>query len=775
MQLTYLHLLKLLPVFMLSFFLELDTPKEFSSVSKSNLMTKKASIDIIESKIDSLLQLMTLEEKIGQLVQYTGFDELTGPGAKSGGLLEKHNRIKAGHVGSLLNVLSVKSTRQAQELVINNSRLKIPMIFGYDVIHGYKTMFPIPLGESASWDLEAIELSAKIAAKEAAAAGIHWTFAPMVDISRDPRWGRVMEGGGEDTYLGAQIGAARVKGFQGKDMKDPFTIAACAKHFAGYGFVEGGRDYNTVDISDYTLHNVILPPFKACADAGVATFMNAFNEIGGITSTGNAYLQRDILKNAWNFQGFVVSDWGSIAEIIDHGQAADKKEASLKALTAGSDMDMEGYCYEESLEALISEGKISMELIDDAVRRILRIKYQLGLMDNPYLYCDEKREKENTYTKEHLEIARDVARKSIVLLKNQGEILPLKPNLKSIAVIGPLAADKDTPLGNWRAQAIPNSAVSLLEGIQQAVSKDTKVSHAEGCKLSVGERSFPTELTLNYTDRSQIAEAVALAKTVEVVVLAIGEDSYQSGEGRSQANIGLLGVQQELLEAVYAVNKNVVVVLMNGRPLAIPWMAENVPAIVEAWHLGSQAGNSIADVLFGKYNPSGKLPMSFPRDVGQIPVYYNHKNTGRSGPKKEVFWAHHTDMPNAPLFPFGFGLSYTTFEYSPIRLSKNTLKQGEQITATITLKNTGKYEGTEIVQMYIRDLVGSITRPIKELKNFQKITLKPNESKEVTFNITTKDLEYYTARKQWESEPGDFHLFIGTNSQEVQKVEFKLE
>lgn len=763
--------LKIIPFVVSSFLVGVEPNKPYK---------ENAHIDpplTMEQKIDSLLQRMTLEEKIGQLVQYTGFDELTGPGEKSGDLLEKHNRIKNGHVGSLLNVISVKSTRQAQELAIKNSRLKIPMIFGYDVIHGFKTMFPIPLAESASWDLEAIELSAKIAAKEAASSGIHWTFAPMVDISRDPRWGRVMEGAGEDTYLGAKIAVARVKGFQGKDMKDPFSVAACAKHFAAYGFAEAGRDYNTVDISDYTLHNVILPPFKACADAGVATFMNAFNEIGGITSTANAYLQRDILKKEWNFQGFVVSDWGSIAEIIDHGQAANKEEASLMAITAGSDMDMEGYCYEESLQKLVNEGKISLEIIDDAVRRILRIKYQLGLMDNPYLYCDEKREKENVLTPEHLAASRDVARKSIVLLKNKGEILPLKQNLKSIAVIGPLAADKDIPLGNWRAQAVSNSAVSLLEGIQQAVGKGTKVSHAEGCKLAISERSFPRPLTLNYTDRSQIDQAVALAKTAEVVVLAIGEDSHQSGEGRSQSNIGLLGLQQELLEAVYAANKNVVVVLMNGRPLAIPWMADNVPAIVEAWHLGSEAGNAIADVLFGKYNPSGKLPMSFPRDVGQIPVYYNHKHTGRAKPKSpnEVFWAHHTDMPNAPLFPFGFGLSYTTFEYSPIRLSKNTFKQGEQITATITLKNTGKYEGTEVVQLYIRDLVGSLTRPIKELKGFQKITLKPNESKEVTFTITAKDLAYYTVRKQWESEPGDFHLFIGTNSKEVQKVAFKLE
>ncbi len=774
MQTYILHLFRILPIISLSLLLHLDKVK--MSNTTQIMSYEKDKNALIEERLDSLLALMTLEEKIGQLVQYSGFDELTGPGAKTGNALEKYNRIKAGKVGSLLNVLSVESVRKMQELAVNNSRLGIPLLFGYDVIHGYKTMFPIPLGESASWDLEAIRMSAAVAAKEAASSGLNWTFAPMIDIGRDPRWGRVMEGGGEDTYLGAQIGVARVKGFQSDDLKNPLSIAACAKHFAAYGFAEGGRDYNTVDVSDYTLHNVILPPFKACADAGVATFMNSFNEIGGIPSTGNVYLQREMLKKNWNYQGFVVSDWASIYEMEEHGHAADLKDAALKAITAGSDMDMESYAYENHLETLVKEGKIDEKIIEDAARRILRVKYQIGIMDNPYLYCDEKREKKNILTKENLGISRDIARKSIVLLKNQNNLLPLSKDLKSIAIIGPLAADKDTPLGNWRGQAINNSAVSLLEGVKNMAGKKTEVTYAEGCKLSIGERSFTAELTINQNDRSQIPAAVALAKQSEIVILAIGEDSQQSGEGRSQTDITLSGVQQELLEAVYAANKNLVVVLMNGRPLVIPWMAENAPAIVEAWHLGSEAGNAIADVLFGAYNPSGKLPMSFPRHVGQIPVYYNHKNTGRPVSKdNNVFWSHYTDMPNSPLYPFGFGLSYTTFEYSPIRLSKNTFKNGEQITASITLKNTGKYEGSEIVQLYLRDLVGSLTRPVKELKGFQKVTLAPNESKEVSFTITAKDLEYYTARKQWEAEPGDFHLFIGTNSQEVQKTTFKLE
>ena len=729
----------------------------------------------IEKRIDSLLRLMTLDEKVGQMVQYTGYDELTGPGEKTGGTLDKYNRIKSGGVGSMLNVLSVKSTRQAQELVVENSRLGIPMLFAYDVIHGYKTMFPIPLGETASWDLAAMEAAARVAAREAAASGIHWTFAPMVDISRDARWGRVMEGAGEDPYLASQAAVARVKGFQTDQLSDPLSIAACAKHFAAYGFAEAGRDYNTAEISEHTLYNVVLPPFKACVDAGVATFMNSFNEIGGIPATAHKTLQRDLLKGQWNFNGFTVSDWGSITEMIDHGAAEDKSVASKLAFTAGCDMDMEGYSYENHLKTLIQKGLVEEALLDDAVRRILRIKYQIGIMDDPYKYCNEEREQQEVYSKENLAVARDVARKSIVLLKNDRQLLPLRKSDKHIAVIGPLANDKDSPLGNWRAQAVTNSAVSLLEGIRNTVGRESiKVSYAEGCKLSIGERNFAAELTINTTDRSLFPEAIAIAAKADKVILALGEDSQQSGEGRSQVSIGLAGVQQELLEAIYAVNKNVIVVLMNGRPLEISWMDEHIPTIVEAWHLGSEAGNAIADVLFGKYNPSGKLPMSFPRHVGQLPLYYSQKNTGRPGPKKEVFWSHYTDEKNDALYPFGYGLSYTNFHYGNIELSSEKLAMGGELTASITLTNSGQYDGEEVAQLYIRDMIGSVTRPVKELKGFQKVFLKKGEVRKITFTITSDDLAFYTANKTWEAEPGQFKIYIGTNSVDTKEAHFEL-
>ena len=728
-----------------------------------------------EARVDSLLNLMTLEEKVGQMVMYTGYAELTGPGQKDGSNLDKHNRIKNGLVGSMINLTSVAETREAQELAVKNSRLGIPMIFGYDVIHGFKTMFPIPLGESASWDLELIERSAAIAAKEAAAAGIHWTFAPMVDICRDARWGRVMEGAGEDPYLGAKIATARVHGFQGTDLSDRQTIAACAKHFAGYGFAEAGRDYNTVDLSEYTLQNVILPPFKAAVEAGAATFMNSFNEINGVPSTANRSLQRDILKSDWAFDGFVVSDWGSIVEMIPHGVAADNKEASELAVLAGCDMDMEGYCYQNELIALVKEGKVSEDLIDDAVRRILRIKYRLGIMDDPYKYCDPEQERRVIYTAENREIARDVARKSVVLLKNEGSILPLRKNLSSIAVIGPLAADTDSPLGNWRAQATANSAVSLLEGIQKTAKASTAVKYAQGCTLAKGPDAFGRPVQINQSDRSQIPAAVSLARSSELVILAVGEVAMQSGEGRSQAGIGLSGVQQELVDAVCAANPNVVVVLMSGRPLAVPEIAGKAPGILAAWHLGSEAGNALADVLFGAYNPSGKLPISFPRHVGQCPIYYGQKNTGRPGPKEEVFWSHYTDVSNAPLWPFGYGLSYTSFKYSDLELSKTAMEMDETLEVSVKVSNTGGYDGEEVVQLYICDRFGSVTRPKRELKGFKKIVLRKGETKKVHFSLRTSDLTYYTIQKKWEAEPGTFDVFVGTDSNAQMKATFTLK
>ena len=602
----------------------------------------KSSVKDVETKVDSVLNLMTLEEKVGQLVQYNGSWDLTGP-ASDVGNQQKEEKLKQGLVGSMLNVLSVHATTEAQKLVMENSRLKIPLMFGYDVIHGYKTMFPVPLAETASWDLDAMEESARIAAIESVADGVNWTFSPMIDISRDARWGRIMEGSGEDPYLTSKVAVAKVKGYQGEDLSDPTTIAATAKHFAGYGFAEGGRDYNTVNVGENVLHNVILPPFEAAANAGVATFMNSFNEIDGVPSTGNKTLQRDILKGDWEWNGFVVSDWGSIPEMINHGVARDKVDAAKIAIKAGSDMDMEGGAYEAGLVELVNEGKVDEELINDAVRRVLRVKFKMGLFEDPYRYSDPKMMAKVDYD-EHKQIAREIARKSIVLLKNEKNLLPLKASVKKIAVIGPLANDKDSPIGNWRAQGEANSAVSLLEGVKNAVGKNIEVTYAKGADLGMGERSFLKPLEINTTDRSGFAEAIEKAKKADVVIMALGEDAFQTGEGRSQVNIDFAGLQQELLQEVYKVNKNIVLVLFNGRPLEISWSAENVPAIVEAWLLGSESGNAIADVLFGKYNPSGKLPVSFPRAVGQEPLYYNLKNTGRPSNPSDVTYSDYRDM-----------------------------------------------------------------------------------------------------------------------------------
>jgi len=728
----------------------------------------------IQKKIDSLLERMTLEEKIGQLNQYSSTFDVTGPAPVKGTDRVRYEQIRSGQVGSLLNVVGARATRRAQELAVENSRLGIPLIFGYDVIHGYQTMFPVPLGEAASWDLEAIEKSARIAAAEAAASGVHWTFAPMVDICRDARWGRIMEGAGEDPYLGARIAAARVRGFQGDDLASPLTIAACAKHYAAYGFAEAGRDYNTVDISEQTLRNVVLPPFRAAVEAGVATLMNSFNEIGGVPATGSAHLQRDILKGEWRFGGFVVSDWGSIGEMIQHGVARDAAAAARLAILAGCDMDMESRAYVENLAGLVRAGLVDEMRIDDAVRRVLRIKFRLGLFDDPYRYCNEEREKKLVGNEKHLEAARDAARKSIVLLKNEGHLLPLDRRSGTIAVIGPLGADRDSPLGSWRARAVAGSAVSLLDGIRAAVGDEARVLHAEGVKLATGRRSFVNELTFNEDDRSGFPAAMEAARKADVVVMALGEDCWQTGEGRSQVDVGLKGLQEELLRKIHGVNEKMVVVLMNGRPLIINWMAEKVPAILEAWLPGSRAGQAIADVLFGDYNPSGKLPVSFPRHAGQLPLYYNHKNTGRPGPQEMVFWSHYSDAPNTPLYPFGYGLSYTTFQYSEIRLSAEKLRLGGELGVSVTVKNTGKRPGAEVVQLYVRDLVGSVTRPVKELKGFQKVELQPGQTREVTFTLKAGDLAFYTGKGAWEAEPGDFQVFVGTSSRDVKEAKFSL-
>jgi len=731
----------------------------------------------LDQKVEALLSKMTLQEKIGQMNQYNGFWNFTGPSPDGGDQKIKYDHLANGLVGSMLNVRGVKEVRAVQKIAVEKSRLGIPLIFGFDLIHGYQSVFPIPLAEAASWDLEAIQRSASLSAKEAAVAGINWTFAPMVDVTRDARWGRVMEGAGEDPYLGSLVAAARVHGFQGDDLASPFTIAASAKHFAAYGFAEAGRDYNTVDIGLNTLQNIVLPPFKAAVDAGIKTFMNSFNDLNGIPATADAYLQRDLLKGEWGFDGFVVSDWGSIREMVDHGYAKDRKQAGEMSVLGGSDMDMESSIYVNELEALLEEKKINIAHIDDAVKRILKVKFQLGLFDDPYLYCNEELEKQITGSQELVQANLDVAKKSIVLLKNENTILPLKKEGQKIGLIGPLAADKNSPLGNWRIAAENNSAVSVLEGFQSY--KGNKISHAQGVKLvNKVPDGFHEEVQINTTDKTGIEEAIALAKEVDVVVMVLGEYGFQSGEGRSRAFLNLPGFQQELLEKVAEVNPNIVLVVMNGRPLILNWASENIPAIVEAWHLGSQSGHAIAQVLYGDYNPSGKLPMSFPRSVGQLPIYYNHKSTGRPGADGEdmgsVFWSHYGDEKNSPLYPFGYGLSYTQFEYSPLQLSDDIMDKGGSLKASIKLKNTGKFKGKEVVQFYIQDPYASATRPVKELKGFQMVELNPGETKEVSFRITEEQLKFYNARQKWEAESGTFYVFIGSNSAVKEKKAFEL-
>ncbi|MFD0990520.1 beta-glucosidase BglX [Mariniflexile jejuense] len=727
--------------------------------------------DAIEKKVSELLSKMTLEEKIGQMNQYNGFWDVTGPTPSSGDASKKYEHLKKGYVGSMLNVTGVDEVRAVQKIAVEETRLGIPLIIGFDVIHGYETLSPIPLAEAASWDLEAIKKSAQVAAKEASAAGINWTFAPMVDISRDARWGRVMEGAGEDTYLGSKIATARVQGFQGDDLASPETIAACAKHWAGYGFAESGRDYNTVDVGTSTLNNIIFPPFKAATDAGVRTFMNSFNELNGIPATGNAFLQRDILKGKWGFTGFVVSDWGSINEMIAHGHAKNKKHAAELAANAGSDMDMESYAYVDELASLVREGLVKETLIDDAARRILRVKFELGLFDDPYKYCNKETEKKVIGSQEIQDAVLDMAKKSIVLLKNENALLPLKKEGQKIALIGALAADKTSPLGSWRLAAKDSTAVSVLEGMQNYTSNT--LTYAKGANLTLGKTTFPLELTINTTDKSEFPQAIQTAKNADVVVMVLGEHGFHSGEARSRTDLGLPGVQQELLEAIYKVNKNIVLVLNNGRPLTIPWADAHIPAIVEAWQLGTQSGNAIAQVLYGDYNPSGKLPMTFPRSVGQIPIYYNYKNTGRPviPAPNEVFWSHYTDESNTPLYPFGHGLSYTTFSYNNLLVEKIS---SDEVKVSVKVKNTGNVAGKEVVQLYIRDLLGSITRPVKELKGFEIISLEPNKDVKVSFNLTKNELGFFNNEGDFVLEPGDFKVFVGGSSETVLEADFKI-
>ncbi len=723
----------------------------------------------ISQKVDSVCKLMTLEEKIGQMNQYNDDWNATGPLTLDN---DKAGQIQLGQVGSMLNCVGTARTRKWQEIAMQ-SRLKIPLLFGQDVVHGFKTTFPIPLAEACSWDMDAIRLSARIAATEASAAGIHWTFAPMVDIARDPRWGRVMEGAGEDPFLGSAIAAARVKGFQGEGLGKLNAVMACVKHFAAYGAAIGGRDYNSVDMSNRLLWEVYLPPFKAAAAAGAATFMNSFNDLNGVPATGNRYLQRDILKGKWGFKGFVVSDWGSIGEMINHGNVKNEYEAALSAITAGCDMDMESRNYKHTLVQLVKDKKVPMALIDEAVKRILQKKFEMGLFDDPYRFCDAARETKELNDPAHATIARQIAAKSIVLLKNENmpgqtnPILPLSKQTHSIAFIGPLVKALKQNKGFWDVE-VPgvdsNFIVSQWEGVKNKLGADTKLLYAKGCDIE-GD------------NKDGFAEAVAVAQQADVVILSIGERRDMSGEAKSRSNINIPGVQEELLKVLLATGKPVVVLINAGRPLVFNYTADHAPAILYTWWLGSEAGNAIADVLFGDVNPSAKLPISFPRNEGQIPIYYSHFNTGRpaTSDTNRNYNSSYNDLSIFPKYEFGFGLSYTKFEYSHLQLSSKKMKASDQLELSFELTNTGKMVGDEVVQLYLRDRVGSICRPVSELKGFDKIKLNPGETRTIRFTLTKELLSFYNDQLNWVAEPGEFELMIGASSRDIRlKDQFEL-
>ncbi|HTJ50696.1 MAG TPA: beta-glucosidase BglX [Cyclobacteriaceae bacterium] len=710
-----------------------------------------------EYRVDSLLKLMTLEEKVGQLTLYTSDYDVTGPTIREG----YKDDIKAGKVGAIFNAFGADYTRKLQEMAVKETRLHIPLLFGYDVIHGHKTIFPVPLGEAASWDMNAIYKSARIAGDEASAQGLHWTFAPMCDIARDPRWGRMVEGAGEDTYLGSRIAVQRVKGFQGDGVGSLNSVMACVKHFAAYGAAQAGRDYSTVDMSDRVLREVYFPPYKAAIDAGAATVMTSFNELDGVPASGNKYLMTDVLRNEWGFGGFVVTDYTSIMEMIPHGIAEDTASAAALAIEAGVDMDMQAGFYQDALPGLVKKGIIKEDLIDASVRRILRKKFELGLFEDPYRYSNVEREKATIMKPEFLDAARDIAKRSIVLLKNDKQLLPLSKTQKKIAVIGPLANARQEMIGSWSAAGDWSKAVTLLEGIKSKVTSADHVLYAKGCNINDDSTKY-------------LAEAIRVAKQADVVVLAVGEAALMTGEAASRASLDLPGIQQKLVEEIQKAGKPVVVVLMNGRPLTIEWIDKNVPSVLETWFLGTQTGYAIADVLFGDYNPSGKLPVTFPRSVGQIPIFYNMKNTGRPMDPNSKYTSKYLDESNEPLYPFGYGLSYTIFSYGDVVLSKNSISDTDELSVTCKVTNTGIYDGEEVVQLYIRDLVGSVTRPVKELKGFEKIMLKKGESRDVVFKLTTKDLSFYKKDMTFGAEPGKFQIMVGGNSKDLKIAEFVL-
>ena len=700
-----------------------------------------------ERRIDSLLSVMTLEEKVGQMTLFTSDLTVTGPTIREG----YQQDILTGRLGAVFNAHTVAYNRNLQRMAVEETRLGIPLLFGFDVIHGYRTIFPIPLGETASWNPEAAEESARIAGRESAAAGLHWTYAPMVDVTRDPRWGRVMEGAGEDVYLGKVMAAARVRGFQGDDLRDPLTILACAKHFAAYGAARAGRDYNTVDISERVLRETYLPPFRAALDAGVATFMTSFNEVDGVPASGNKHLLTDILRDEWGFMGFVVTDYTSINEMIPHGVAADSAAAGLLAVNAGVDMDMQGAIFYDHLAEQVRGGEVAISRVDDAVRRILRMKYALGLFDDPYRYADTLRERENILTDAHREAARRIGRESLVLLKNDGG-LPLRKEGGRILVTGPLADSQADMLGAWHGDGRAEDCVSLLTGMRDAVGDGAEITY-----------------------EADLSAAVRAARRADVIVVAAGEGWEMSGEAASRADIGLPGEQEEMIRQLAATGKPVVVVLFNGRPLAIPGVDSAAKAILEAWYPGTETGHALADVLFGDHNPGGRLPMTFPRSVGQVPIFYGMKNTGRPMDPNNKYTSKYLDESNEPLYPFGYGLSYTTFEYGTPTLASNTMTRNDTARISVEVTNTGDVNGSTVVQLYVQDVVGSVTRPVRELKAFERVELAAGESRTVELTLTEDDLSFYRRDMTYGSEPGEFRIYVGGDSQTPNAISLTLE
>lgn len=745
-------------------------PKATGNISKDNATMNKF--------IDDLMKKMTTEEKIGQLnLVSVGFD-VTGP------IVSKNveEKIQKGLVGGVFNTYTPNAVRKLQQMAMEKTRLKIPLLFGFDVIHGHRTIFPMPIGLAASWDLEAIERSARIAADEASADGLNWVFSPMVDISRDPRWGRITEGSGEDAWYGSRVAEAMVRGYQGNDLTAYNTVLACVKHFALYGGALAGRDYNPVDMSERSMLQDYLPPYEAAVDAGAATVMTSFNEINGIPAAANEWLINDVLRKQWGFSGMVVSDYTGLNELVPHGFSANEYEAAMHGLLAGNDMDMVGEVYLNHLNKLLGDKRISISHIDAACRRILEAKYKLGLFDDPYRYVNDQRATETLLKDEYRQAARDIARKSMVLLKNSGNVLPLDPE-KSIALIGPLAKNQRDLIGNWSGAGDWQKAISVEQGIRN-VKANIRVNYAKGANITddpmLIKRLNAHGGNLDIDTRSSaemINEAVEVARRSDVVVAVVGESQGMTGEAASRADISLPGRQQDLLRALKATGKPLVIVLMNGRPMTLPWEDANADAILETWFAGTEAGNAIADILFGAYNPSGKITATFPQHVGQIPIFYNHKNTGRpyGDDVLDKYKSRYLDVSNEPLYPFGFGLSYTSFTYGDIKLSKTVITQNDKLTVTCSVKNTGKLAGEEVVQLYVQDIVGSVTRPVKELKGFQKIMLQPGESKEVTFTLSQDDLAFYRKDMTLGAEPGKFNVFVGTNSRDVKQAQFELK